>query len=286
MGKVLFILSAVFLVNSALANDSELEIIGGTKVEDSEHPYVLALDGCTGFVVHKNLIATAAHCIQKHGIDPKSSYVSVGNSYHGDRKRDLMVKKIHVHPWYKNKSVYDIAFIEVNVDLQIKYHISEIPSFFIGQESEYLYLESLHPQVLAVGYGRSEKSRRQLKRKVFLDLKAFYFDIKSKKSESMGRWSKSLAKKHSLMPSVVVHSWLIRDTCKGDSGGPQMLKVDGRYQYLSLTMGGGNVCGKGADPGVYRLIYPSICEFPELIGKYFKEKIGKKCESIKYRIEL
>ena len=286
MGKVFVVLAAIFLVNFSWAGDSELEIFGGTKVQDSEHPYVLALDGCTGFVVHENVIATAAHCFQSKGIDKNSRYLSAGNSYHGDRRKSLLIKEVYIHPWYQKKSVYDIAFIEVKPNLKEKFHIEEIPSFFLGEESEYFYLESLKPQVLAVGYGRSEKSRRQLKNKVFLDLKGFYFDIKSKKSETMGKWNKSVAEKYSLLPSVVVHSWLIQDTCKGDSGGPQMIQVDGKYQYLSLTMGGGDVCGKGTDPGVYRLIYPSICQFPDLINKYFRGKIGSSCEAVRYRVEL
>ena len=72
MGKVFVVLAAIFLVNFSWAGDSELEIFGGTKVQDSEHPYVLALDGCTGFVVHENVIATAAHCFQSKGIDKNS----------------------------------------------------------------------------------------------------------------------------------------------------------------------------------------------------------------------
>ena len=288
MAKFLYtlLLSLCFFSGSLYGQSSELllEIIGGSDVKEGDYDSVVALNNCTGFVIHPHLVATAAHCIGGEGVNDSSFRFEIANTRRGKRKTSVRLKKIHIHPWYRKKSVYDIAFIETDENLQTELGIKSIPKFFIGTRESYLKLKSSKPIVTAVGYGKNEKGYSELKKYVLLNFKKFYLDIKNKRSVNLTNWTEYLAEQ-GVLPSSYVLSWLGADTCKGDSGGPGFINIDGEKLYLGLTVGGGNRCGKGKDPSVYRMIYPSICSFPDILNRYFKDRIGDSCRGVRYWVE-
>ena len=42
-----------------------------------------------------------------------------------------------------------------------------------------------------------------------------------------------------------------KDTCNGDSGGPLIAHIDGRFTLVGVTSWGKGSCGNGRAPGVY-----------------------------------
>ena len=53
-----------------------------------------------------------------------------------------------------------------------------------------------------------------------------------------------------------------KDTCGGDSGGPLIAHIDGRFTLVGVTSWGKGLCGNARSPGVYADISnPSMMQF-------------------------
>lgn len=69
-----------------------------------------------------------------------------------------------------------------------------------------------------------------------------------------------LAYSHTVLPENIIcaggESGV--DTCRGDSGGPLTLRVEGRVQLWGITDAGNPHCGKIGFPGVYTSVLPYL----------------------------
>ena len=53
-----------------------------------------------------------------------------------------------------------------------------------------------------------------------------------------------------------------KDTCHGDSGGPLIAHIDGRFTLVGVTSWGKGSCGNGRAPGVYAdITHPTMMRF-------------------------
>ena len=278
----LFFLLLARSATAGLGLVSEPLIVGGSEVREADDRAVLSLPDCTGFLLRPRLIATAAHCIAEQP-ERWQRQVRIGNSSNGKRRRNFAIQRIHLHPWYHEKSVFDIAFIELEEDLAKALQIAEIPPLFVGERRDYQALQQSNTMIRVVGYGKNERGYTEEKKQASLRFRNFYFDLKDQRSLFLRPWTEhSREGNQELWPSSYVLSWQRRDTCPGDSGGPGFILVDGKEQYLGLTVGGGRRCGRGKNPSIYRLVFPSICSFPDIIERHFPDQLAKACQNVQY----
>jgi len=224
-------------------------IIGGTQAEIGEFPWqisqrrgnleVPAGHMCGGSIGSSKYIISAAHCKS----EPNRIIIAYGTNNWKSNDNLAAIKIFNAHPQYNAARIdYDYAFIELLEDLVFTDYvqpISVVPVNPNPKDNNSLYGESCTTS--GWGYSQHDASGNPIVipdnlQKVELPLNSF--------DTCVGYWGN---------PEVnpVLGRYTDRmqcaggegaSSCMGDSGGPLMVMVDGKYQLLGSVSWGSGVC--------------------------------------------
>ena len=242
-----------------------LRLLGGQQVTPGEMPWMLRLsiysDGqrqgelgsrCSGFLVNRLWAMTAAHCLD----GAQKITISAGRiDYSIDSPAEVVLnvtsENFFIHPGYSNQhKMHDIALIKLP---NIFRHVNSVSPICILDNNHWQELPRLRTDdeddcgmVFAAGWGTTETEREsQVLRKINMTVVGRRHCNRNYPNHTIS--SSQLCAVGQEFDSP--HGPMFEDTCRGDSGGPLMCKVDG-----SMTADGivsfGRGCGTG-NPGVY-----------------------------------
>jgi secreted trypsin-like serine protease len=215
--------------------DATSKILGGVQAAEGAWPWIAALlyakdpnvysaQFCSGVLIDKSWVLTAAHCVQ--GMSASEIQVAVGaydlTKFTGGR---TPVKSIRIHPQYSSTSLYnDIALVELGVPSPV----API-ALFSGESNDNTPPSLLGRLVTVLGWGLADSATswyypeilRQVNLPVVADstCNAIYTYPISPAQFCAGYYEG-------------------KDACEGDSGGPAVVQVDGRWVHAGIVSAG------------------------------------------------
>lgn len=216
-------------------SSQDANIIGGNVVTSGLNTarYVVGLvvprfGSCTGTLIDKNIVLTAAHCIPS---DPRTMFVIFSTSLKSaNMSNAAQVVGAVVSPlWGKSnggKNTGDIAVIKFKGQAPTGY----VPVNVL--KNSYYLVPSVF--TLLAGYGLDDGTAQTgagILRETFTVL-------------TNPRYSQTEA---------VLDQTIGRGTCNGDSGGPAFLLLNGAYYIWGITSRGDSNCRK---TGIYTIVVP------------------------------
>lgn len=114
------ILALLFTACGPANEGSDPKIVGGRNVtandQGPERVSTVGLNGCTGTIIAKDLILTAAHCYQGA---VRGGYVLFGTNFNGRDRQIIRIASAVVNPAYRgtNSTHNDIAMLKLEKDI-------------------------------------------------------------------------------------------------------------------------------------------------------------------------
>ena len=227
---------ALDIKDPALAPVEETsKILGGVQAAPGAWPWIAALlyandsnvysaQFCSGVLIDKSWVLTAAHCVQ--GMSAQGIQVAVGawdlTAFTGSR---TPVKSIRIHPQFSSTSLYnDIALLELSVPSSI-----QPITLFSGESVDNTPPSLLGKLVTVLGWGVADSTTswyypeilRQVSLPVVADSTCNDIYI------------------NPVLPSQFCAGyWEGKDACEGDSGGPAVVQVDGHWVHAGIVSAG------------------------------------------------
>ena len=227
---------ALDIKDPALAPVEETsKILGGVQAAPGAWPWIAALlyandsnvysaQFCSGVLIDKSWVLTAAHCVQ--GMSAQGIQVAVGawdlTAFTGSR---APVKSIRIHPQFSSTSLYnDIALVELSVPSSI-----QPIALFSGESVDNTPPSLLGKLVTVLGWGVADSTTswyypeilRQVSLPVVADSSCNDIYI------------------NPVLPSQFCAGyWEGKDACEGDSGGPAVVQVDGHWVHAGIVSAG------------------------------------------------
>ena len=185
------------------------KIYGGTPVETCAWPTTVSVEGCTGTLIHPEIVITAGHCIEYGGAP---SYATFGEDFNSPQRMVGIAECGHRSDWYETGQDFAWCRLTEAVD-----DIPIVPPL-MGCELDALQVGA---EVMVVGFGLADDGLGYgPKREVMTSVTALIDD----------------------------EAWVGgdgQDSCQGDSGGPVFIQLDdGSWRVFGITSGGG-ACGGG-----------------------------------------
>ena len=227
---------ALDIKDPALAPVEETsKILGGVQAAPGAWPWIAALlyandsnvysaQFCSGVLIDKSWVLTAAHCVQ--GMSAQGIQVAVGawdlTAFTGSR---TPVRSIRIHPQFSSTSLYnDIALVELSVPSSI-----QPITLFSGESVDNTPPSLLGKLVTVLGWGVADSTTswyypeilRQVSLPVVADSTCNDIYI------------------NPVLPSQFCAGyWEGKDACEGDSGGPAVVQVDGHWVHAGIVSAG------------------------------------------------
>ena len=215
--------------------DATSKILGGVQAAPGAWPWIAALlyandsnvfsaQFCSGVLIDKSWVLTAAHCVQ--GMSAQGIQVAVGawdlTAFTGSR---TPVRSIRIHPQFSSTSLYnDIALVELSVPSAI-----QPIALFSGESVDNTPPSLLGKLVTVLGWGVADSATswyypeilRQVSLPVVADSTCNDIYI------------------NPVLPSQFCAGyWEGKDACEGDSGGPAVVQVDGHWVHAGIVSAG------------------------------------------------
>ena len=215
--------------------DATSKILGGVQAAPGAWPWIAALlyandsnvysaQFCSGVLIDKSWVLTAAHCVQ--GMSAQGIQVAVGawdlTAFTGSR---TPVRSIRIHPQFSSTSLYnDIALVELTVPSSI-----QPIALFSGESVDNTPPSLLGKLVTVLGWGVADSTTswyypeilRQVSLPVVADSTCNDIYI------------------NPVLPSQFCAGyWEGKDACEGDSGGPAVVQVDGHWVHAGIVSAG------------------------------------------------
>ena len=227
---------ALDIKDPALAPVEETsKILGGVQAAPGAWPWIAALlyandsnvysaQFCSGVLIDKSWVLTAAHCVQ--GMSAQGIQVAVGawdlTAFTGSR---TPVRSIRIHPQFSSTSLYnDIALVELSVPSSI-----QPIALFSGESVDNTPPSLLGKLVTVLGWGVADSTTSW-----------YYPEILRQVSLPVVADSTC----NDIYINPVLHSqfcsgyWEGKDACEGDSGGPAVVQVDGHWVHAGIVSAG------------------------------------------------
>ncbi|KAG7158595.1 tryptase-like [Homarus americanus] len=224
-------------------------IVGGLAAEKNEYPWMAFLVievntyeyRCGGSLITSTLILSAAHCFSGYNI--KSIKVGLGkldvSSYYEDDAHWYKTTKYEVHPQYDDANIQNDVALVVLPD-PVTFTDSIRPLCLPATDIDMAGVIATASGWGAVMYGGYEAKELQ---EVELEVQT--------NANCQAAWREKFQDQtFTLLSSQLCAIADGKDTCSGDSGGPLIVKVGGRWEVLGITSYGYKCAVKDV-PGVY-----------------------------------
>ncbi|MBO8184444.1 serine protease [Streptomyces sp. DW4-2] len=226
--------------------DPGATVVGGTKAGQGEFPFMVRLSmGCGGSLLTKDIVLTAAHCVDGSG--PDTSITATGGVVDLEDPAAKTAKSTEVvqAPGYDGTGK-DWALIKLNKPI-------DQPTLPIAEDASYNKGE-----FTIAGWGADQEGGRQ-QRYLLKAQVPFVDDATCKTAYS------NLVADEELCAGKMDTGGV--DTCQGDSGGPMFRKDDaGEFVQVGIVSWGDG-CARPGKPGVYTEVSTFAKDIQAAAGK-------------------
>ncbi|WP_107097634.1 trypsin-like serine protease [Streptomyces sp. WMMB 322] len=212
------------------SDDISAKIVGGTEAEKGEFPWMVRLSmGCGGALFEKDVVLTAAHCVDGSGENDSITAIGGVVDLEDSDKVEVKSKEVLQAPGYDGTGK-DWALIKLAEPIdQETLPIAEDDS---NNEGEFT----------VAGWGADKEGGAQQQKMLKVDV-PFVDDATCK-----GAYSE-LVEDEELCAGDMEAGGI--DSCQGDSGGPMFRKTEaGEFIQVGIVSWGEG-CARAGKPGVY-----------------------------------
>jgi secreted trypsin-like serine protease len=226
--------------------DVGTKVVGGTKADQGEFPFMVRLSmGCGGALYAKDIVLTAAHCVDGSG--PNTGITATAGVVDLEDSNAISVKSTEVlqAPGYNGKGK-DWALIKLEKPI-------DLPTLPIAGDDKFNTGD-----FDIAGWGADKEGGEQ-QQKMLKATVPFVDDGACKKAYP------ELVEGEELCAGLLDEGGI--DSCQGDSGGPMFLKDENDKFVQVGIVSWGEGCARKGKPGVYTEVSTFAKDIKEAAGK-------------------